>query len=142
MKKIVIIIVILIVIIGGYFLFKKDDSVSEPILDDGITEETLNQKSEEEVNGEIKEFNITAKRWEFDPSTITVNRGDIVKLHIRSIDVTHGFGLPEFGISEQLESGETIDIEFVADKTGTFIFNCIVICGSGHSGMKGQLIVK
>lgn len=94
------------------------------------------------AGGEIKEFSITAKDWVFDPDTITVNRGDTVKLHITSVDVMHGFGLPDFGINERIEAGKTIDVQFVADKTGTFDFSCTVFCGSGHSRMKGQLIVK
>lgn len=92
--------------------------------------------------GEVKEFTMTAKKWDFSPSTITVNKGDTVKLHIKSIDVTHGFGLPDFGINENLAPGKTVDVEFVADKTGTFTFACTVFCGSGHGGMKGQLVVK
>lgn len=92
--------------------------------------------------GEVKEFTMTAKKWDFSPSTITVNKGDTVKLYIKSIDVTHGFGLPDFGVNENLPPGERVNVEFVADKTGTFTFECTVYCGSGHSGMKGQLIVQ
>lgn len=90
----------------------------------------------------VKEFTIIAKNWEFDPATITVNQGDTVKLHVKSIDVAHGFRLSSFNINERLEPGKTADIEFVADKTGTFTFACSVFCGSGHSRMVGQLIVK
>lgn len=94
------------------------------------------------ATGIIKEFSMTAKKWEFEPSQITVNKGDTVKLHIESIDVKHGFGLSAFGVNENLSPGKTVDVEFVADRTGTFTFACTVFCGSGHSGMKGQLIVK
>ena len=90
----------------------------------------------------VKEFTMTAKQWEFEPSEITVNKGDTVKLHITSEDVKHGFGLPEFGINVDLEPGETVDVEFVADETGTFPFACTVVCGSGHIGMEGQVIVE
>lgn len=92
--------------------------------------------------GEVKEFDMTAVQWSFDPETITVNKGDTVKLHINSIDVAHGFRLPDFGVNERLELGKTVNVEFVADKTGTFMFSCSVVCGSGHSRMKGKLIVK
>ena len=95
-----------------------------------------------EPTGEIKEFEVTANQWEFTPSTITVNKGDTVKLKITSVDVTHGFTLPDFGINEVLGPGKDVHVEFVADKTGTFSFWCSVPCGSGHSGMRGQLIVK
>jgi cytochrome c oxidase subunit 2 len=103
----------------------------------------INQTSNQiEPTGEIKEFELTAKQWEFSPNTITVNRGDIVKIHIESVDVTHGFALPDFGVNEILEPGNDIHVDFVADKVGTFTFFCSVSCGSGHSGMNGQLIVK
>lgn len=93
-------------------------------------------------SGEVKEFSVVAKQWEFIPNTITVNKGDVVKLSIKSVDVAHGFYLPAFGVSEYLEPGKTVSVEFVADKTGTFPFTCSVYCGIGHGEMKGQLVVK
>ncbi len=92
--------------------------------------------------GEIKEFEITARQFSFEPNVITVNKGDIVKLKITSADVTHGFAINEFNVNEQLEPGKTVNVEFVADKTGTFSFYCSIVCGAGHSGMRGQLVVK
>jgi len=107
--------------------------------------ETLNKQTVNEnikLTGETKEFEITAKQWEFNPSAIEVNKGDLVKLHIESVDVTHGFALPEFGISKTLTKGTDIHVEFIADKEGVFNFFCNIPCGQGHGGMNGQLIVK
>lgn len=94
------------------------------------------------TTGETKSFTMTASQFEFSPSTITVNQGDTVVLTITSSDVTHGFSLPEFGVSENLEPGQTVSVQFVADKKGTFTFSCSVFCGSGHSSMKGTLKVQ
>ena len=63
-------------------------------------------------------------------------------LNIKSIDVTHGFSLPDFSINSRLNPGQTTTVEFTADKTGTFTFFCSVQCGEGHSNMKGTLIVN
>jgi len=90
----------------------------------------------------IKEFTMTAKKWDFTPSIITVNEGDTVKLTIESIDVSHGFAITAFGVSEILSPGNIVEIEFVANQKGTFSFFCTVPCGSGHSTMKGTLIVE
>ena len=90
----------------------------------------------------IVEVNMIAKQFEFDPSVITVNKGDTVIIHVRSIDVAHGFALPEYGISERLPPNQAVDIEFVADKQGTFTFFCNIPCGSGHGAMRGTLIVN
>ena len=91
---------------------------------------------------EVKEFSLTARKWSFEPSTITVKPGDKVKLKIISVDVTHGFTLREFGINTVLSPSKTIEAEFVADKSGTFTFFCSVPCGVGHTGMNGKLIVE
>lgn len=90
----------------------------------------------------VKKFSITAKKWEFSPSVISVNKGDTVELTIKSTDVTHGFFLSAFNISKNLTPGETVTASFVADKVGSFSFICSVFCGSGHGDMTGTLIVK
>ncbi|MBS3106946.1 cupredoxin domain-containing protein [Candidatus Woesearchaeota archaeon] len=93
-------------------------------------------------SGEVREFDVVARTWTWEPSTITVKEGDTVKLHITSVDVPHGFRLAEFDVNEYLAPGSTVDVEFVADKKGSYTFYCNVQCGEGHKGMKGQFIVE
>ena len=90
----------------------------------------------------VKEFKVTAKQFAFEPSTIEVNKGERVKLIVTSLDVPHGIVIPEYGINQKLDPNKPVAIEFTADKEGTFTILCSVFCGSGHSGMKGKLIVK
>lgn len=94
------------------------------------------------LTGEVVEFSMTAKRWDFQPSTIKVNKGDKVRLNIESKDVIHGFSISTFRVNSRLYPGKTTAVEFIADKTGTFPFFCSVSCGAGHFGMKGKLIVE
>ena len=101
-----------------------------------------NTVTQPETASDTVEMNVIAKRFEFDPSTIKVKQGQKVILHIKSLDVTHGFALPDYKINENLEPGKTVTVEFVADKKGTFTFFCSVYCGSGHRSMKGTLIVE
>ena len=89
-----------------------------------------------------KQFDITAMKWKFEPSTIEVNQGDVVILKVKSVDVDHGFALSNFGVSESLEAGKEVSIQFTADKKGNFTFFCDVFCGTGHADMKGMLVVK
>jgi len=103
------------------------------------------QQVEEKIvvlSEEVKEFKITAKQFQFEPSTIEVNKGDTVKLIVTSADVPHGISIPEYGINERLDPGKPVTIEFKAEKEGTFTAFCSVFCGSGHSAMKGKIIVK
>ena len=109
-----------------------------------ISEDNSGQadNQQNEPTGEIKEVTITAKKFEFAPATITVNKGDTVKFTLTSIDVKHGFNLPDFNVNEALEPNKPVTVQFVADKTGTFTFRCSVPCGAGHREMTGTLIVK
>lgn len=90
----------------------------------------------------VKEFKMTAKQFAFEPSVIEVNKGDKVRLIVASKDVPHGISIPEYGINERLDPGNPVTIEFTADKEGTFTTFCSVFCGSGHSNMKGKIVVR
>lgn len=105
-------------------------------------EDTYPEETTKAVMPEIKTFSITAKQWDFVPSTITVNKWDTVRLEITSTDVDHWINIPDFWVSKKLVTWEKTTVEFVADKTGTFSFFCNVMCGSWHKDMKGTLIVK
>ena len=97
---------------------------------------------EEEPEETVTEINMTARRWQFSPATIRVTQGDKVILTLRSIDVTHGFGLNAFGINKNINPGRDVVVEFTAKKKGDFSFICTVQCGAGHNTMKGTLIVE
>ena len=84
---------------------------------------------------------MTAKKYAFDPATITVERGRPVRLEITALDHTHGIEIEEFGVKSRLEKGKMTAVEFTPDHTGTFTFKCSVFCGLGHGHMKGTLNV-
>ena len=91
---------------------------------------------------ETKTFQITAKKYEFIPDTISVKQGDEVILQVTAADREHGIGIEELNIDQALPQGETVTIEFVADKKGEFTISCTKFCGWGHFGMKAKLIVS
>lgn len=108
----------------------------------GGTPVPQNEVSAATQSGQVKEFKIEAKQFAFEPPTIEVNKGDKVRLIVTSTDVPHGIAIREYGINQRLEVGKPAIIEFTADKEGTFTAFCSVFYGSGHSAMKGKLIVK
>jgi len=87
------------------------------------------------------EIKITARQFEFDPHTITVQKGKPVKLVITSADVDHGFKLDAFGLNQKIPANKTIDLEFTPNQVGRFQFRCSVVCGNGHDDMLGELVV-
>ena len=94
------------------------------------------------VNRETKEIRVTAKKYEYDPSVITVKQGDRVRLIVTALDHDHGLKIEALHIDQLLKKDESTNIEFGADVAGTFPFQCSHFCGLGHKGMKGELIVE
>jgi cytochrome c oxidase subunit 2 len=88
------------------------------------------------------EIQMTAKKYEFDPSVVTVKKGEHVKLVITATDRDHGFKLDAFKINQHLKKGEPATVEFTADKSGEFNFHCSDFCGLGHPKMKGKVVVQ
>jgi cytochrome c oxidase subunit 2 len=89
--------------------------------------------------GEIK---MTAKKYEFSPNIVRVKQGDHVRLVITALDRAHGFKVDAFQINQKLPKGEAVTVDFTADRSGTFPFQCSDFCGLGHKKMKGELIIE
>lgn len=84
---------------------------------------------------------ITAKRFEFTPAEITLKKGDPVLIVLKSVDVAHGLRFRELGFDMKAGKGQTSEKPFTPMKTGDFIGQCSVFCGTGHGGMKLTLHV-
>ena len=108
---------------------------------------------------EVQVIEVSAKKYEFNPSPIHVKQGAHVQLKIKATDRDHGFKITEFpeGVDtkgqpglvfsspsdcHKLKKGEPETVEFVAKTPGTYPFRCCVHCGWSHRSMKGELIVE
>jgi heme/copper-type cytochrome/quinol oxidase subunit 2 len=73
---------------------------------------------------------------------IRVEKGNRVILRLISTDVYHGFVLPTFGINEvMVKPGDLSEVDFIADKVGSFLLYCTVVCGLPHQGMNVKFTV-
>ncbi len=90
----------------------------------------------------VHEIQVTLKKYEFSPGLLRVRKGERVKLVMAATDHDHGFKLDDFNINQKIPKGTTVVVEFTADKAGTFQFRCSNVCGIGHRGMKGTLVVE
>ena len=89
----------------------------------------------------IHEIQITASRYAFDPVTIQVNAGELVRVVIRSTDGVHGFSIPKLKIDVQVpKGGDPVAVEFTAPAAGRYEIACSEFCGSGHGHMKAALV--
>lgn len=65
----------------------------------------------------------------------------VVLVTLRSKDVIHSFFLPNLRLKQDAVPGREIPVWFEATKPGKYELPCAELCGFGHSGMLGHLIV-
>jgi cytochrome c oxidase subunit 2 len=91
--------------------------------------------------GDERVVRITAKRFTYEPTTVTLVRGQPVILELVSLDRTHGFRQPQLNIRTEIPEGSSTRVRIVPDTAGRFFFACDVFCGSGHEEMEGDIVV-
>jgi cytochrome c oxidase subunit II len=84
---------------------------------------------------------LEAQKFEFGPKAMTVRKGQRVTIVLTSKDFVHGFSMPDFNVRADGIPGKTVEVTFVADKAGKFVYLCDNFCGEGHDKMSGFLIV-
>jgi len=105
---------------------------------------------EDMLNKERKTIELLAEapeRGNWNPSEIHLVRGEPVRIKIRNIDtVSHGFAIPELGISlkgtSEIKPGQVATIDFTPQKTGNFMYTCTSWCSSQHMKMTGRIIIS
>lgn len=144
--------VVLVVGGVGYYLLTQSSNQQAPVQTETAPTETpsvmekdesVQQKSTDGAMMEkVKTFNISGKNFEFSEKEIRVKKGDTVKIVFTSSNGFHDWTVDEFNAkTKQINTGETSEIEFVADKAGTFEYYCSV--GNHRKmGMVGNLIVE
>jgi cytochrome c oxidase subunit 2 len=100
--------------------------------------------SRQPQTGSPRVIEITAERFEFWPSEISIAEGEEVELRIRSDDTLHGFRIVGMGVNLMVPKrgkGEAVT-RLVGTRPGRYTFECSRMCGAGHNFMRGELIVR
>ena len=92
--------------------------------------------------GQVREFTVSGNRYAFSPSTLTVNRNDLIKITFTAQDIAHSFTVEGYRIMKRAGAGQTVTFEFRADQSGTFPFYCNLSQDEKCKDMKGTLTVK
>ena len=93
---------------------------------------------------DVKIVRVSAERFAFTPSEITVDKGTVIEFHLTSEDTDHGFRIIDTDVSVRIPKrrrGETV-VKYTADTVGRFIIECTRPCGAGHTAMRATLVVK
>ncbi|MES2614277.1 MAG: cytochrome c oxidase subunit II [Bdellovibrionota bacterium] len=87
---------------------------------------------------------VTARKWDWlftdvktgaETSNLIVPVNKSVKLIMSSVDVTHGFYVPDFRVNRDVLPSQYTVVWFKAEKEGTFPILCTQYCGTKHSQM-------
>ena len=152
MPMIAIVILIVIVGAGGFFLLNTKNNTQQtrtvesaqitkaPI--EAMKAEAAASPSAGSTAQTTKEFTIIGANFSFSPNTLTVNKGDTVKVTFQNNDGFHDWNLDEFNVhTKKIPAGQSDTVTFIADKTGSFEYYCSV--GNHRAmGMKGTLTVQ
>ncbi|MFA6552452.1 MAG: cupredoxin domain-containing protein [Candidatus Paceibacterota bacterium] len=154
MKNTLITIMIIIVLfLAGWWIFSGVSGQSQSSIignSTGTTNQNLGDMSSStasgtganQTNSTERDFTVNGKNFSFDPSTITVNKGDTVKITFKDNDGFHDLKVDGYNVAtSRINTGGEATVTFIADKAGSFEYYCTV--GSHKDlGMKGTLIVQ
>ncbi len=86
---------------------------------------------------------LTVRRFEYSKNVIVLKKGQPVVIEITSLDVPHGFSVPEFNVRvDMVLPGKVSRVRFTPDKEGAFAYLCDILCGAGQEQLEGRLFVR
>lgn len=88
-----------------------------------------------------KVIDITAQKFEFTPSEITIRKGEVVILRLTNTDRVHGFMSKPLKVDSDIAAGKATDVQVTSDTAGDFTIICDHYCGTGHGNMKMKVLV-
>ncbi len=137
----VIIALVVIVVLGGGWWYLSMQTVA-PTTSTSDTTQVTPTPDATATAGLVHEVTVTGSNFKFEPSTITVKKGETVKLTFVNSGGTHDWVIDQFNAkTNRIQSGASETIQFVADTAGSFEYYCSV--GNHRAmGMKGTLVVS
>jgi heme/copper-type cytochrome/quinol oxidase subunit 2 len=96
-----------------------------------------------------KEFSVSAHKYSYkvegaEKPEIRVQEGDLVRITFSSDDIPHSFTIVDddhYRIMRRAEPGKPVPFEFLADKAGTFTFQCTLRSDDRCKELSGTLFV-
>ena len=149
MNKLLLVFVLVVVVLGGgYFVMKGNAPAVQPaeMMEATTTPEPVasGATGADTSMGAVKEFTLDSFEFGYDQKTVTVKKGDTVKITLtNSGKMMHDWVVDEFtgAKMKRVTNGQTGTVTFVADKAGTFEYYCSV--GQHRAnGMVGKLVVE
>jgi plastocyanin len=74
--------------------------------------------------GQSREITIKGDQFAFSPAQIEVQKDDLVKIVFTAVDMPHSFNVEGYRIAKRAGAGQTVVLEFRADRAGEHAFYC------------------
>lgn len=140
--------VIVVAVVGGviYFASAKGSSPAVNTPAENMKNEqssvTSSETSSTATDTNVKVIDVEAGSFYYKPNIIEVNKGQKVKIVLKSVSMMHNFNIDELGVKSAIvKNGDTGTVEFTADKVGTFEYYCSI--GQHRAnGQVGKITVK
>lgn len=113
-------------------------AAAQPLSGSGLAPSSVDGQDQ----GQVREFTVSGNGFAFSPSSISVNRNDLVKITFTAQDIAHSFTIDDYRIVKRAGAGQTVTFEFRADRTGPFTFYCNLSQDAKCKDMKGTLTVR
>jgi len=103
------------------------------------------------VDPEAMVVKVTARQWswtfEYPEYNITSTSLNLpadkqVLLQVTSMDVIHGFWVPEFRVKQDVLPGTVKELRVTPNRIGEYKVRCSVICGTSHAKMEQPVVVQ
>lgn len=155
MKKNLLVAAIVVVLAGGAIWFINNSRTESTPLEPGeqvtnteantatpVSESKAPEDTQTMVKESVKEIVVEASEFKFMPATLTLKKGEKVRLVLKNIGkMPHNFVIDELGVqTKTISPDDEGTIEFTPSEVGTFEYYCSI--GQHRAnGMKGMLTV-
>jgi nitrosocyanin len=137
MGMIVGVVVVVALLALGYMLLKGNKTSTAPAATTTTQPTTAPSTAPTTTAMEdVKTVEMEAGSFYYKPNTITVKKGEKVKIVMHAVSMLHNFNIDELNVSMPIvKNGDTGTVEFTADKVGSFEYYCSV----GQHRQNGQV---
>jgi heme/copper-type cytochrome/quinol oxidase subunit 2 len=85
---------------------------------------------------------VRASKGGFEPSRITLRRGETSRLVLSSADTEHCFAIDALRVEKRIVPGRTTRLELTPERAGVFPFYCCLESGEAAQVERGLLTVS
>jgi heme/copper-type cytochrome/quinol oxidase subunit 2 len=91
--------------------------------------------------GSAPAVEIRVSRQGFEPSVVTLRKGEAVQIVVSSGDGEHCFAVDGFRLEKRVLPGRATRFEFTPERAGRFPFYCCIETGKAAEVERGELVV-